>query len=62
VRAYRAVPLKSYCGCSKARVEELLQRFSGEDLTDMVVDGEVWVTCQFCNRRYRFDPATFAGA
>ena len=62
VRAYRAVPLKSYCSCSKARVEELLQRFSGEDLTDMVVDGEVWVTCQFCNRRYRFDPATFAGA
>jgi len=19
----------------------------------------VWVTCEFCNSRYRFDPATF---
>jgi len=26
-------------------------------LKDMVVDGEVWVTCEFCNSRYRFDPA-----
>ena len=62
VRAYRAVPLNSYCSCSKARVEELLRRFSAEDLAEMVVDGEVCVTCEFCNRRYRFDPAAFAGA
>jgi len=62
VRAYRAIPLRSYCSCSKERVEELLQRFSAEDLAEMVVDGEVCVTCEFCNRRYRFDPAAFTGA
>jgi len=62
VRAFRAIPLESYCSCSQARVEELLRRFSAEDLAEMVVDGEVWVTCEFCNRRYRFDPASFAGA
>jgi molecular chaperone Hsp33 len=62
VRAYRAVPLQSYCSCSRGRVEELLRRFSAEDLADMVVDGEVWVTCEFCNSRYRFDPAQFADA
>jgi molecular chaperone Hsp33 len=62
VRAYRAIPLESYCSCSRARVEELLGRFSEEDLADMVVDGEVWVTCEFCNSRYRFDPASFADA
>jgi molecular chaperone Hsp33 len=62
VRAYRAIPLESYCSCSKARVEELLQRFSDKDLADMVVDGEVCVTCEFCNSAYRFDPASFAGA
>jgi molecular chaperone Hsp33 len=60
VRAYRAVPLESYCSCSRERVEELLKRFSAEDLAEMVVDGEVWVTCEFCNRRYNFDPAVFA--
>ena len=58
VRAYRAIPLESYCSCSRARVEELLKRFSREDLADMVVDGEVWVTCEFCTSRYRFDPGS----
>jgi molecular chaperone Hsp33 len=62
VRAYRAIPLESYCSCSRGRVEELLKRFSAEDLAEMVVDGEVWVTCEFCNSRYRFDPASFADA
>ena len=62
VRAFRAIPLNSYCSCSQARVEELLRRFSAEDLAEMVVDGEVWVTCEFCNRRYRFDPASFTDA
>ncbi len=62
VRAFRAIPLESYCSCSRARVEELLKRFSAEDLADMVVDGEVWVTCEFCNSRYCFDPASFADA
>jgi molecular chaperone Hsp33 len=62
VRAFRAVPLESYCSCSRGRVEELLKRFSAEDLADMVVDGEVWVTCEFCNSRYHFDPASFADA
>ncbi len=60
VRAYRPVPLESYCSCSRERVEELLKRFSTEDLAEMVVDGEVWVTCEFCNRRYNFDPAVFS--
>jgi len=62
VRAFRAIPLKSYCSCSQARVEELLRRFSAEDLAAMVVDGEVWVTCEFCNGRYRFDPASLTDA
>ena len=55
VRAYPAVELETYCSCSRERVEELLTRFTSEDLKDMVVDGEVWVTCEFCNSRYRFD-------
>ncbi len=62
VRAFRAIPLESYCSCSRGRVEDLLKRFSAEDLADMVVDGEVWVTCEFCNSRYSFDPASFADA
>ena len=59
VRAFSALPLETYCSCSRERVEELLLRFSKEDLEEMVVDGEVWVTCEFCNSRYRFDAASF---
>jgi molecular chaperone Hsp33 len=35
----------------------MLKRFSPQDLTDMTVNGEVCVTCEFCNSRYCFDPA-----
>jgi molecular chaperone Hsp33 len=59
VRVYRAIPLETYCSCSRERVEELLERFSAEDIADMTVDGEVWVTCEFCNARYGFDPSEF---
>jgi molecular chaperone Hsp33 len=61
VRVYRAVPLETYCSCSRERVEELLERFSAEDIAEMTVDGEVWVTCEFCNARYSFDPESFSG-
>ncbi len=59
VRAFPAQKLETYCSCSRERVEELLKRFTSEDLKDMTVDGEVWVTCEFCNSRYQFDPASF---
>jgi molecular chaperone Hsp33 len=61
VRVYRAIPLETYCSCSRDRVKDLLASFSPEDLADMVVDGEVWVTCEFCNARYNFDPESFSG-
>ena len=62
VRVYRAIPLKTFCSCSRKRVEELLEGFSAEDVAEMTVDGEVWVTCEFCNARYSFDPESFGGA
>ena len=62
VRVYRAVPLGTYCSCSRERVEDMLERFSAQDLADMVVDGELWVTCEFCNARYNFDPEEFGSA
>lgn len=61
VRVYRAIPLGTYCSCSRERVEDMLERFSPQDLADMVVDGELWVTCEFCNARYNFDPEKFGG-
>ncbi|MEM7192349.1 MAG: Hsp33 family molecular chaperone [Pseudomonadota bacterium] len=59
VRVYQPIPLSTYCSCSRTRVGEMLARFSGEELSDMVVDGKLWVTCEFCNMRFDFDPNEF---
>jgi len=34
----------------------LLSKFSAEDKSYMIKDGQVEVTCEFCNTTYRFDP------
>lgn len=62
VRVYHAIELTTYCSCSRERVGEMLQRFSGEELSDMVVDGRLWVNCEFCNARYDFNPKDFGAA
>jgi len=56
VRAFPASEINAFCQCSRERVADLLQRFSGERLEEMVQDdGKVAVTCEFCNRLYEFD-------
>jgi molecular chaperone Hsp33 len=55
VRAFDAKPISAFCHCSRERIEQMLANFSREELEDMVEDGKVQVTCQFCNTRYYFD-------
>lgn len=54
VRAFRAQDVSAFCQCSRERVEQMLKRFSAEKLGAMAEDGEIVVTCQFCNRVYHF--------
>ena len=35
----------------------MLARFPAEDRADMVEDGEIKVTCEFCSTTYRVSPA-----
>jgi len=56
VRAFPASAIQAFCQCSRERVEELLKRFPSERLEEMVTDGKVSVTCEFCNREYEFEP------
>lgn len=63
VRAFPASEINAFCQCSRERAAELLKRFSGERLEEMVQeDGKVAVTCEFCNRLYEFESAQIAGA
>jgi molecular chaperone Hsp33 len=54
VRTYRPVQVESRCRCSRHRVDAVLQSFTLQDQTNMVVDGQITVTCEFCNRSYGF--------
>ena len=56
VRVYRAAPVESQCSCSRQNVENMLRSFSQQDRDDMVEDGRITVTCEFCSSAYVFAP------
>ncbi|MBI3498385.1 MAG: Hsp33 family molecular chaperone HslO [Proteobacteria bacterium] len=55
VRVYRPHPLRARCRCSRGRAESVLRLLPEVDLAEMVIDGQVIVTCQFCNSSHVFD-------
>ena len=60
VRVFRRRPLAARCRCARARLEATLRSLPRAEIKDLRVDGEVVVTCEYCNRRYRFDDAALA--
>ncbi|AQS86039.1 MAG: Hsp33 family molecular chaperone HslO [Acetobacter aceti] len=42
------------CRCSKAKLSDVLSRFSDDDLDHMVEDGNIRMTCEFCNHDFCF--------
>jgi molecular chaperone Hsp33 len=61
VRVFRPLGLRFGCRCSRERVETMLRRFPEHELDDMKDNqGDVVVTCQFCNVDFRFDDAQLA--
>lgn len=59
VRAFKGRALKFHCGCSRERVKTMLSSFGSEEIRDMTENGQIRVTCEFCNARYEFDPVVF---
>jgi molecular chaperone Hsp33 len=56
VRVFPAVSVNAQCTCSRDNVENMLKSFSQEDRNDMVEDGRITVTCEFCSSTYVFAP------
>jgi molecular chaperone Hsp33 len=50
----RARALSFGCRCSRARLAGILEGFSADDLDHMAVDGDIVMTCEFCNYDFRF--------
>jgi molecular chaperone Hsp33 len=56
VRVFPSLPLRAQCSCSRDAVSSMLKNFTPKDRADMVKDGKVVVTCEFCSSVYEFTP------
>jgi molecular chaperone Hsp33 len=56
VRVFAPLPLRAQCSCSRDAVSGMLNNFAPQDRADMVKDGKVVVTCEFCSSVYEFTP------
>src|ERR1700723_4396547 len=57
VRVFPPLPLRAQCSCSRDAVSGMLNSFTPNDRAEMVKDGKVVVTCEFCSSVYEFTPA-----
>lgn len=58
VRLFPAKPLVARCRCDTDRIVGMLRTFAPEERADMLQDGRIVVTCEYCSRTYDIDPDT----
>ncbi len=56
VRIFEPSPLRNECRCSVERIRQILKTMPQEDVDDIVIDGQITMTCEFCSRDYKIDP------
>jgi molecular chaperone Hsp33 len=56
VRVFKEVSLQARCSCSREAVSSMLKSFAPKDRAEMVKEGKVVVTCEFCSSVYEFTP------
>ncbi|RUM98900.1 Hsp33 family molecular chaperone [Pseudaminobacter arsenicus] len=60
VRVYDGTRVLDECSCSRERIRGILDSFSADEITESVEDGVIRVNCEFCSKKYEFEPAEFA--
>src|SRR3954451_6882123 len=60
VRVFRSAEVHAQCSCSRETVEAMLRSFPQSDRDDMVENGRISVTCEFCSATYEFEPTDVA--
>ncbi len=62
LRLFAGAPVRFECRCDPERVASLLRALGATEVRDVLEEqGAVTVTCDFCNRSYRFDAVDVAG-
>ena len=57
VRVFNSSRIEAKCSCSRDSVTDMLKSFPQDDRDDMIHNGVIAVTCEFCNTQYIFAPA-----
>jgi molecular chaperone Hsp33 len=60
VRVFNSTDMHAQCSCSRDSVEAMLRSFPQTDRDEMVENGVISVTCEFCSQTYVFQPADVA--
>jgi molecular chaperone Hsp33 len=60
VRVFEQQQINFGCRCSRERAARILASLPREEVEDLIVDGKVTVTCQFCNETQHFSEADIA--
>jgi molecular chaperone Hsp33 len=60
VVVYPSQKITKYCRCSPDKIETVIQGLPEADRSEIVVDGKITMTCEFCATTYTFDPETLA--
>ncbi|HPF77849.1 MAG TPA: Hsp33 family molecular chaperone HslO [Alphaproteobacteria bacterium] len=55
VRVFPPTKLVHECRCSERKVENVLLMMSEEERDEMIVDGKITLTCEFCSKIYPLD-------
>ncbi|MEO0612235.1 MAG: Hsp33 family molecular chaperone [Pseudomonadota bacterium] len=56
VRVFDSKPVTAACGCNAQKITAVLGRYDEDSLSEMLEDGIIKVSCDFCRTEYRFDP------
>jgi molecular chaperone Hsp33 len=56
VRLFEPDPVAFRCGCSRGKIADTLRALGPDEVDQILAEqGDIAVTCEFCNRDYRFD-------
>ena len=55
VRVFDASKAHFDCTCNRQKIASVLSRYTRADIDDMIEDGAIEVTCDFCRTAYRFE-------
>lgn len=59
VRVFAPSAVRDKCSCSREKVVGVLATFTAEEIVESTENGAISVTCEFCGKKYGFDPAEF---